>query len=354
MPNAVSISCKQYNSFCRSTNLNSKLIDNLFESSFVHPQFHPPDTIDRLPGGPLREVMLGNDLREVKRNLRGRNKWAPSMGAIFQATVNDGGSLVSPGIFLPSAYDGKEQLWELYNSSKTRLPRYREILVVSHLHQDMFWHWSISQFFRMFPAVEFLRQNPDIPLHLSGDSNDWNRKLLAPLLGKDASSRFIHGAVTADIIYYMPLIHRDDVPSIGLTIVMQHLIFSSLFPFSLQRRVAPQPTASDDKQTITILLANRPMRSWNGRGISNYYEMKEELQDYLSDYTRDNVRLLEDKPHMSNVDRASLYAAADIAIAPHGAGMSYTYYMKPGSHVIEFMVPDCHFAHINMVIYSLN
>ncbi len=43
-----------------------------------------------------------------------------------------------------------------------------QVLVLSHVHQDMFWHWMVSEAYRMLPLYHYLLAHPDIYIHING------------------------------------------------------------------------------------------------------------------------------------------------------------------------------------------
>jgi hypothetical protein len=44
----------------------------------------------------------------------------------------------------------------------------KEVLVITHHHQEMFWHWLVNEAYRLFVALPYLQANPDIFIHISG------------------------------------------------------------------------------------------------------------------------------------------------------------------------------------------
>jgi hypothetical protein len=43
-----------------------------------------------------------------------------------------------------------------------------QILVLTHVHQDMFWHWMVSEMYRMLPLYHYMLAHPDIYIHING------------------------------------------------------------------------------------------------------------------------------------------------------------------------------------------
>jgi hypothetical protein len=127
-----------------------------------------------------------------------------------------------------------------------KLVEVREVVVIYHIHHEMFYHMVQDQFYRLLALVPYLRQHPDIHIFLYGRS-DWadsfsNRffqlcgisKYTAPffLLKTHMSyhqvcrvvcrSRVIFSSgqnddvsVKADVIYYVQELSRHETSALG-------------------------------------------------------------------------------------------------------------------------------------------
>jgi hypothetical protein len=42
----------------------------------------------------------------------------------------------------------------------------KEVVVLSHTHQGMFWHLMVSEFFRIFTMLPYIQANEDVYIHL--------------------------------------------------------------------------------------------------------------------------------------------------------------------------------------------
>lgn len=42
----------------------------------------------------------------------------------------------------------------------------KEVAVISHSHHGMYWHFMVSEYFRIFSMLPFLQANEDIYIHL--------------------------------------------------------------------------------------------------------------------------------------------------------------------------------------------
>jgi hypothetical protein len=42
----------------------------------------------------------------------------------------------------------------------------KEVVVISHTHQGMFWHLMVSEFFRIFTMLPYIQANEDVYIHL--------------------------------------------------------------------------------------------------------------------------------------------------------------------------------------------
>jgi hypothetical protein len=44
----------------------------------------------------------------------------------------------------------------------------KEVLVIMHHHQEMFWHWMMSEVYRLFVILPFIQANREIYVHIAG------------------------------------------------------------------------------------------------------------------------------------------------------------------------------------------
>jgi hypothetical protein len=54
----------------------------------------------------------------------------------------------------------------------------KEVVVLTHVHQYMFWHWMVDELYRIANLVPYLQANPDVYLHMGLG----NRKLEAAFI----------------------------------------------------------------------------------------------------------------------------------------------------------------------------
>lgn len=163
--------------------------------------------------------------------------------------------------------------------------------------------------------------------------------------------------IRADIVYFSQFVDRNDIPSLGLTYLINQRVLRN-FGVPPERRygvLAPegiirQPVLlsqendehSDDDEivyeiNIVCIVRNNPVR---GRMIINYPELKSGLVNLSLSYdtklqhsvsesngtqgkrSRVKISLLEHLPSMATADCLKLYSKADIVVGPHGAGTS--------------------------------
>lgn len=126
-----------------------------------------------------------------------------------------------------------------------------QVLVLTHVHQDMFWHWMVSEAYRMLPLYHYLLAHPDIYIHINGGQSFIQKysemygfpKYVAPHPHPHTSprgdcelqlphaqhhlftsrNRFISWEyVRAQVVYYVQSIDRSDVPSVAMTGIIRH------------------------------------------------------------------------------------------------------------------------------------
>jgi hypothetical protein len=126
-------------------------------------------------------------------------------------------------------------------------------------------------------------------------------------------SRLVSGFAKAKIVYYMQQIDREDVPSLGLALVIQQQLHQLL-------GIGARAPVKEGSRTVQVLYIVRT-DSFRGRIIVNYDELSRALSSpELFPDTKFNIR--RHMPQTPVVDALRLYAESDIIIGPHGAGKS--------------------------------
>jgi hypothetical protein len=126
----------------------------------------------------------------------------------------------------------------------------------------------------------------------------------------------VFGFIKAKVVYYTQQIDREDVPSLGLCLVIQREIRNLM---GLLVEPTPHPLQAAKKRVWQVLYVVR-YDAYRGRIVINFDELTKALSsaEYFSRHEKFNVRV--HWPEASPVEALRLYAQADIIVGPHGAG----------------------------------
>ena len=192
-------------------------------------------------------------------------------------------------------------------------PEYQEVFVITQVFSMNFYHRNIELFPKLAVYLNFLKENPEIKIHIGKASINQHWKAM---IGLD-SKRYLYGSVKAHILYV------PEPNYTGHTNPLPIQMLSKLFRTEIHKRYGY-------KKRDVIILINRS----NSRVLKQRMTVRSYLSDIASQY---NVTLVEfnDNPVMSYKDSMKLFNRALLVVGPQGAGFTNLLYSEPGVFVIE-------------------
>ena len=174
---AYLLHCVHFDPFC--ADMTSESLLARYDRLYVRPRYYPSAreaaaiySAHRL-AKPLGLALNRSDWEQVKRFQRGANTLPPAVAVIYDGWVTRSGSVLNTDVFIPTFPDSTNLtvfhrdffLPPPANQTKPLIVRWvpvREVVVIAHVHQNMFWHWVVSEFYRIFLLVPYLQANPDV------------------------------------------------------------------------------------------------------------------------------------------------------------------------------------------------
>lgn len=157
-------------------------IKRSYEMQQISPMFYPNLTEigSRISGNNfarmLGAAMAQNDWNKLDEVRRGNNIAPPEVGLIYDAYVTKQGTIFNP-VILIEAWPDTPSRWSDFindylgvegNDAKQKWRDVDQVVVLTHTHQNMFWHWMVSEAYRLLLVYRFLLENPDIYIHIWG------------------------------------------------------------------------------------------------------------------------------------------------------------------------------------------
>lgn len=156
----------------------------VYEAYQIPPRFYPNMTeIGKLVTGNhmarlISGWMMNNERDKFDQVRRGTNMVPPELAIIYNGYITQKGTIWNTDIVIeawPDVVDrGKwagfvdEYLGMEGHVTKQKWIDVKEIMVLTHEHQNMFWHWLVSEVYRILLVYRFLLANPDIYIHVWG------------------------------------------------------------------------------------------------------------------------------------------------------------------------------------------
>lgn len=201
-------SCAHFDPICAHWT-DESLHELFFEHLYVPP--HGIPTFEAMAerygdrGVHVMQSISKADPKENRANRLGKHKGLTQIGIIFDGLISPGGDIFSQDVFIADmtrdvlVQEGKSRhyantyeaglllpimhvnlLMNLANSQyamcnqsaipETDVVHVKEIAYIHHLHQMMFWHWLMDEWYRVFHFVPFLQRHVDIPIFVHSSS----------------------------------------------------------------------------------------------------------------------------------------------------------------------------------------
>ena len=192
---------------------------------------------------------------------------------------------------------------------------YDEIFVISQHWGEAYFHKMMEDMPRLAPFLPFLRQNPNIRIHMR--SRDLHTDYLFRALGLDPN-RIITDKVHGKLVY---LPRSTDC---GRLLISEGQILSREYRTHIEKNI------TGDKTWNSIVLIKRS----GVRHLNQQTQIETVIQNAATTY---NLRyeLFPDKPSPSVEETMLMFYRARVIVAPHGAGLSNMLFSRPGTAVIE-------------------
>ena len=193
-----------------------------------------------------------------------------------------------------------------------------EVFAISQYWGYGYFHNMVECLPRMVPFVQFLKDNPQIKIHIYGLSQRYIRELLEHF--DIPEERFIFGLIRARILY-LP----QSGPCAGAVVFnerMQSMVHRSKIT------VPPQPRRS-------IVLIKRSEK----RFFKNHDSIVKALVNVAKDYGDYDVEVFSDTRLPTMAETMAMFNRAFMVVAPHGAGESNLHFSESGTILIEGL---CH------------
>ncbi len=318
------LSCEHFDSLCKKKYAQRPLKDHFCEH-FKKPQFYP--SIEQIGKSfyydRYRRAFQFNNAAAIYNIIKGLNDELPEVAVLFDAVVNEKGSAISNEVLIPGFGESAavlEAIRSIKDNVSYPVEKVKELIVVSHPHSGMFWHQMLSEFFRIFNLFPYLRENPDICIHTisKGGDREWTARLYE-MVGI-SRNRLKENVIRADIVYYTPILHKHDVPPLGLALLIrEHLLYTLHGPGYTSESVFCKRTGYTQPININILITKRDPSSNKGRAIANHEDLKFSLVALGAAYAtkieavtsqKVSIQVLEHLPSHSTKDTLYLFSIA--------------------------------------------
>ena len=192
---------------------------------------------------------------------------------------------------------------------------FNEVFVISQFWGESYFHKMMENMPRLAPFLPFLRQNPDIRIHVR--ARDSHIDYLFRALGLDPN-RTITSNVHGKLVY------------LPRSTTCGHLLISEGQLLSHEYRTHIEKNVRGDKTWNSVVLIKRSY----SRRFNQQMQVENIVQNLTAKYEF-RFELFPDNPPPSIEDTMLIFYRARVIIGPHGAGLSNMLFSRPGTTVIE-------------------
>ncbi|ELU04095.1 hypothetical protein CAPTEDRAFT_187548 [Capitella teleta] len=213
------------------------------------------------------------------------------------------------------------------------LPIHEEVFSMSQYYGKGMFHANIEDISRMAPYIHFLKQFPEIKIHV------YDLEFPPVYLSRiDIDPRrFINGTVRAKLMYVPQGINCCLPPLFGTQVESLYL-----------RRNLPNPT---DKERNVVVVVKR--RNRRGRYFRFHDKILKAIKERAKKYEL-KIWEFNDSPLPTLNQTAHMFNRAVVIVAPHGAGESNIMFTQPGTILLEGLCIDKHDGLVNVVFRTLS
>ena len=237
---------------------------------------------------------------------------------IRKATVSHVGYVftVDAKIALPACYSSNVKGPPPFNKQQM----YDEIFVISQSSGEEYYHKMLENMPRLASFLLFLRQHPNIRIHMI--RRDYHTDILFRALQLDPN-RIVTGNIHANLVH-LPY-------SSGC----QRPLINEIKLLSREYRDYIAINLTGDKTWKSVVLIKRTMK--------RQFIQQQEIENVVSELSTIydfRYELFSDDPPPSPEETMLMFYRARVIIAPHGAGLTNMLFSRPGTYVIEVACSD--------------
>ncbi|CAH1779710.1 unnamed protein product [Owenia fusiformis] len=213
-----------------------------------------------------------------------------------------------------------------------KLPRYREVFVISEYWSYGFYHAMVESVSRLFRYISFIENNREVKLHVACSAFMFSTlQILFP--SRNVSDLVVCDSkpIISEIVYF------PEGANIALASTQPKVSQISL---ELRKYI---PQEAPPKNYIVLIKRTK----------HRVLVQHDQIASFLSDIAKENNMsfvVFADNNLPPFKDTMKLFHQARLVVAPHGAGLSNTIFSKPGLVMIEVV---CNKPHINLCYRSL-
>ena len=220
-----------------------------------------------------------------------------------------------------------------YDPNFEKAPLYEEVYSIAERWGDGFYHLNIEDLPRIAPFLIWLRENPQIKIHIFGDGKH-RYKYISQIMEylQISKERLVIGPLRARFAY-MP-----ETTYCGFNHVTNTQLLSEEYRYVIHNNFK-------QKKRDSIVLIKRSA----ARRFSKHSEIQTMLQRIAKDYNLTFEHFVD--THLPSVkDTMEMFNRAVMVVGPHGAGLSNIIFSEPGTFVIEGV---CNRPHVNLCFQRL-
>ena len=220
-----------------------------------------------------------------------------------------------------------------YDPNFEKSPLYEEVFSIAQYWGNGFYHLNIEDLPRVAPFLPWLRENPQIKIHIYGDGKR-NYKYLSQIMEylQISEKQLVTGPLRAKYAY-MP-----ETSHCGMNLVTNTQILS------LEYRQVIKNKFKQSKRGSIVLIKRSGERK-----LTKHSEIQTLLQRVAKNYNLAFEHFM-DTQLPSLKDTMEMFNRAVMVVGPHGAGLSNIIFSEPGTFVIEGV---CNRPHVNLCYQRL-
>ena len=234
------------------------------------------------------------------------------------ATVSHQGEVYSSDVkfFLPACATNVRRVPPRLNATRI----FDEVFVASQSSGQSYFHKMMENMPRMMTYLSFLRQHPNVRIHMMSNNSHTFGLFRALRLDPD---RIVTGDVHGKLVY------------LPQSTACQHPPMNEGKILAQEYQTYIVKNLTGDKSWNSVVLIKRTAK----RPFNQQLQI-EQVVGNLSTIFGFRYELFSDNPPQSVEETMLTFYRARVIVAPHGAGLSNTLFSRPGTRVIEVACSD--------------